>query len=189
MQLVMTILLLGLWPLAAAGSPVPTDLYAEVDHALRPATVLADPEAYRGRTLLLGGVVERTVSDAAGVTLEINGMQLDRDDRPELPDPGQGRFAASGMHLDGARLQPGRLVTLVGKVAGKIGGAASMVPHLQIQFIHPWPTAAEQAAALPSSCSPGYCCDPWWCDPWYDPWYPGPFPRWGWGGGYYRHWH
>ena len=54
------------WPVqAVCGSPVPTELYAEVDHALRPAIVLDDPAAYRGRTLLLGGIVTRTSAKPA----------------------------------------------------------------------------------------------------------------------------
>ncbi|MHB8707611.1 MAG: hypothetical protein ACYC9I_01920 [Desulfuromonadales bacterium] len=56
--------LLTFWPTTGlAVSPIPTEIYAEVDHGLRPAGVLADPVGYRGRTLLLGGIVERTVSD------------------------------------------------------------------------------------------------------------------------------
>jgi outer membrane lipoprotein len=175
--------------MAAAGSPVPIDVYAEVDHALRPATVLADPEAYRGRTVLVGGVVERTVSEAGGVTLEISCWQLDREDRPESPDASQGRVVAGSANLDGAKLQPGRLVTLVGVVAGNVATPAGNLPHLVIRFVHPWPTAAEEAAAWEAPCSRGCGCDRW-CDPWwYDPWYYGPYPRWRFGAGYYRHWH
>jgi hypothetical protein len=88
---------------AEAASPVPADLYAEVDHALRPGVVLADPAAYRGRTLLLGGMVLRTVSDAAGVTIEVEGYRLDDDDRPESGDAAVGRVLAAGSGLDGAK--------------------------------------------------------------------------------------
>ncbi len=187
------VLLLWLWPqLAAAASPVPTELYAEVDHGLRPATVLADPEGYHGRTLLLGGLVERTVSDVAGVTVEIACWRLDRDDRPEAPDPATGRILASGGNLDGARLQPGRLVTLVATVVGTGTAASGMLPQVQIRFVYPWPTAAEDAAARQASSCRESCCDPcWrepWHDPWYDPWYCGPYPRWRFGAGYYRQW-
>ena len=182
--------LLILWPVAAgAASPVPTDLYAEVDHALRPSVVLADPVAYWGRTLLLGGVVVRTVSEAAGVTIEFDGYQLDGADRPTAPDRALGRIAAAGAGLDGALLQPGRLVTLVGRVTGATGSSGSVLPRLEISFIHAWPTAAEEAAAQTPAYPPGYWCDPWWHDPWCDPWYWGPYPRWRFGAGYYHHWH
>ena len=180
-------LLLFLWPSAVhAASPVPTELYAEVDHALRPGVVLADPVAYRGRTLLLGGMVVRTVSEAAGVTVEIDGYRLDDNDRPAAPEQAQWRIAAAGSGLDGARLQPGRLVTLVGRVAGATGSA---LPRMEVLFIHAWPTAAEEAAAREPAYPPGYWCDPWWHDPWCDPWYWGPYPRWRFGAGYYHHRH
>ena len=188
------LLCLLIWPVRAlCGSPVPVELYAEVDHALRPAVVLADPAAYRGRTMLLGGIVTRTVSEAGRVTVELDGCRLDDSDRPLAVDPALGRIVVSGSDLDGARLQPGRLVTLVGEVAGRSEGDGGMLPRLEVRFIHPWPNAEEEAAARNPVCPPGGYCDPWcdpcWYDPWCDPWYYGPDPRWRFGGGYYRHWH
>lgn len=183
-------LLVLLVPVAVwAASPVPTELYAEVDHGLRAAVVLADPASYRGRTLLLGGMVVRTVSEAGKVVIEIEGFRLGEDDRPEQVDPALGRVVAAGADLEGGRVQPGRLVTLVGKVTGVWGAAENALPALQIRFIHPWPTAEEAAAARVPRCAPGYCCDPWWYDPWYGSGYCGPYPRWRFGFGYSRHWH
>jgi len=186
----LVLLCLLAWPVqAVCGSPVPTELYAEVDHALRPAIVLADPAAYRGRTLLLGGIVTRTVSEVGNVTVELVGYRLDDSDRPLVADPALGRMVISGADLDGVRLQPGRLVTLVGQVAGRSEVDGAMLPRLAVDFIHPWPTAEEEAAARTPAYSPGWYCDPWWYDPWCDPWYYGPYPRWRFGAGYYRHWH
>jgi len=193
-QLGPVLLCLLVWPFTAlCGSPVPTELYGEVDHALKPSTVLADPEAYRGRTVLLGGEVVQTLSDTAGVRIEVLLYRLDDGDRPSQPDTSLGRVVASGPGLDGARLQPGRLVTLVGSVAGRAESAAGPLPHLGVRFIHPWPTAEEEAAARQAVCPPGCCYDPWWgpCwgDPWCPSWYYGPYPRWRFGGSYYRSWH
>ena len=193
MQRGLVLLCLLIWPARAlCGSPVPVELYAEVDHALRPAVVLADPAAYRGRTMLLGGIVTRTISEAGRVTVELDGYPLGDSDRPLAVDPALGRMLVSGSDLDGARLQPGRLVTLVGEVAGRSEGDSAMLPRLEVRFIHLWPTAEEEAAARNSACPPGWYhdpwCDPWWHDPWCDPWYYGPYPRWRFGGGYYRHW-
>lgn len=189
MRRLWTLFLLCVTGVAEAASPVPADLYAEVDHALRPGVVLADPGAYRGRTLLLGGMVLRTVSDARGVTIEVEGYRLDDDDRPESVDAAVGRVLAAGAGLDGAKLQPGRLVTLVGRVAGSAGNGGAQLPWLEILFIHPWPTAAEEEAARAPDCPPGYCCDPWGYAPWGDPWGCGSYPRWRYDFGYYRHWH
>jgi outer membrane lipoprotein len=185
------LILLGIfWPeLSGAASPVPAEIYAEIDHGLRPAAVLADPEAYRGRILLLGGTVERTVSEAAGVSLIVACESLDADDYPSgaLMEPG--RILAAGTGLDGAKLQPGRLVTLVGRVVGWNDPGPAKVPQLEIRYVHSWPTSAEEEAARTPHCAPGYWCDPWWYDPWCDPWYCGPYSRWRFGAGYYRHWH
>lgn len=184
------LLLMLLLPVTAmAASPVPTELYAEVDHGLRAAAVLADPVSYRGRTLLLGGIVVRTISEAGQVIIAVDGYRLGKDDRPEQVDPQLGTVVAAGNDLDGGSLQPGRLVTLVGTVTGLADAAEMTVPSLQIRFIHPWPTAAEEAAPRIPACAPGYCCDPWGYDPWYGSGYCGPYPRWRFGFGYSRHWH
>lgn len=186
------LLIMLLWPLAGlAASPVPTGIYTEVDHGLRPAVVLGDPEAYRGRTVLIGGMVERTVSEYGQVTVELTGYRLHDDDRPEVPDPALGRIVVAGANLDGARLQPGRLVTVVGTVSGL--APAGTLPLLAARFVHPWPTDAEAAAAREAarmrSCRDSCWCDPWRRDPWCDPWYFGPYPRWHFGLGYHRHRH
>jgi len=184
------LLLMLLVPVAAmAASPVPTDFYVEVDHGLHAAAVLADPVSYRGRTLLLGGKVVRTVSEAGKVIIEVDGFSLGKDDRPMQIDPKLGRFIAAGSDLDGGSVQPGRLVTLVGTVTGSWGSVETTLPALQLRFVHPWSTAEEEAAARTTVCSPGYCCDPWWYDPWYGAGYCGPYPRWRFGFGYSRHWH
>lgn len=186
--------LLMLWPgTAIAASPVPTDLYAEVDHALRPAKVLASPEEYPGRTLLLGGVVERTVSEPGNVLVEMVCYSLTDDDYPVRPDPALGRVLISGSAFDGATVQPGRLLTLVGEVVGRGESGTGKFPLLMVKFVHPWPTAAEEEAARQAyrrHYRPyDFWCDPWYHDPWCDPWYYGPYPRWHFGAGYYRHWH
>lgn len=194
MRLGTVLLCLLAWPATGfCGSPVPTELYAEVDHALRPAMVLADPEGYRGRTLLLGGIVTRTVSEAASVSVAVDVYRLDDNDRPLDPEPALGGIVASGTDLNGAQLQPGRLVTLVGRVAGRRDAGGRWLPHLEVCFIHAWPTVEEEAAAQQKAYPYGCCYDPWWgpswSDPWCAPWYYGPYPRWHFGGGLYHSWH
>jgi starvation-inducible outer membrane lipoprotein len=175
------------WPVVGwCASPVPTELYAAVDHALRPEAVLAEPAIYSGRILLLGGRVERTVSEVSQVTLELVGYRLDDNDRPVEPDPALGRLLVRGTELDSALLQPGRLVTVVGQAAGRAAGDAGMLPQFESLFLHPWPTAAEEEAARASDWPCGCCGDPWY-DPWRDPWYYGPCPGWRFGAGYYWH--
>lgn len=179
------LLLLILWPApGSAGSPVPIEIYAEIDHGLRLDKVLADPVSYHGRTLLFGGIVERSVSEPGRVSLEVAGYRLTDDDRPTVPDPTLGRIIVAGAGLDGAKLQPGRLITLVGEVAGRDDAGAEKLPMVIARFVHGWPTAAEEAAAREVELMRGSCYDPW-----YDPWFCGPYRRGRFGGSYYRHWH
>lgn len=193
MRLLLISLIL-LWPVALpAASPVPADLYAEVDHGLRPATVLADPVGYRGRTLLLGGRVERTVSDPGRVSLEVTCYPVSEEDRPLASSPPLGSVLVTITGFDGAQLQPGRMVTLVGVVTGVEKTASGELPLLAATFVHPWPTSAEEQAARAEAERFHYrydpWCDPWYRDPWCGPWYYGPYPRWRLGIGYHHHRH
>lgn len=183
-----------LWPVAShAVSPVPTELYAEVDHGLRPATVLADPLAYRDRTLLLGGRVERTVSEPGRVRFDMACYAVSNEDHPVVSSQrlGSARVVIAG--FDGAQLQPGRMVTLIGVVTGVETTESGELPLLMARFVHPWPTAAEEQAAraeaerLRDQYDPW--CDPWYRDPWCGPRYYGPYPRWRLGSGYHHHRH
>lgn len=188
------ICLMLLWPAALhAASPVPAELYAEVDHGLRPATVLADPVGYRDRTLLLGGRVERTVSEPGRVRFEMACYAVGEEDRPLESAQQLGHVLVTVAGFDGAQLQPGRLVTLIGVVAGSEKTEGGDLPLLVARFVHPWPTADEEQAARAEAERLRYRYDPW-CDPWYrDAWcgpnYYGPYPRWRFGINYHRHRH
>jgi outer membrane lipoprotein len=100
-----------------------------------------NPEAYRGKLVLLGGTVEAVTQTEEGTTLEIQEHKLDSRELPDVVIPSRGRFLSisSGV-LDPAKYQRGALVTMMGEVAGKrihpLHGVEYSYPVIAVREIH-----------------------------------------------------
>jgi outer membrane lipoprotein len=157
----------------------------QVDRGLSYTEVRADPEAYRGRTLLLGGMIVDNRSAADGTTLEVLRFFLDSWGRPDRPDEEGGRYLVqSADFLDPELYRKGRLVTLTGTVAGQqvrpLFGRDYRYPVFVPGEIHLWlePTHADHG---PNPYYDRYYGDPWrsyWGPPWYGPYWYGPSSFW-----------
>ncbi len=146
------------------GYPLPREATSEVNWEVEYAEVKADPGAFVGKTLLLGGMIVHHDAGREGSTLEIACYRLGRRDRPEEPDEECGRLVArSSTILDPGSFEQGRLVTFTGTVAP--GGAAPSVPLFGIGAIHLWPRPLE----------PAYYHYPYGYDPWCDPFWDYPY--------------
>ena len=142
----------------------------------------ANPEAYKGRIVILGGEIQQTRNSPEGTLLEVVQKPLDAAERPFLTDRTGGRFMAlCERYLDPAVYTKGRGITVAGRVlgarTGQIGELDYTYPLLSCLELHLWP----QALPVPRYYYYGYPWDPWW-DPWY--WRPyyyrywGPYPYW-----------
>lgn len=135
-----------------------------VDPLVEYAQVKGDPDAYRGKTLILGGLIVDASIDREGTTLEVLRYTLDRYGEPGRADEAGGRFLVrSDRFLDPELYRPGLLVTLSGTVLGKtvrpLGKIDYVYPLFRLGEIHLWNR----------SYTPYY----------YDPFYPwGPYPYW-----------
>jgi outer membrane lipoprotein len=90
-----------------------------VDPAVDYAEVKANPDAYKGKTLLLGGIIIDTRLSQEGTTLEVLRYTLDRWGEPQTADEAGGRFLArTGRFLDPELYKTGLFVTLTGVVEG-----------------------------------------------------------------------
>lgn len=112
-------MLLLVLTLAGCGSVLSKDTLYGVDYEVAYSQLKAEPTAYVGKTVIAGGLIlDNEVSDA-GSTLEILKYTLDSRDEPQDPDEASGRFLArTGQLLDPSIYKAGRLVTLVGTLAG-----------------------------------------------------------------------
>lgn len=90
-----------------------------VDPTLDFVEVKVNPQAYLGRTLILGGLIIQTEPSRSGTTLEILRYRLDRWGEPLTVDEVGGRFLArTERFLDPELYTSGRFVTLSGIVSG-----------------------------------------------------------------------
>lgn len=91
-----------------------------VDMGIAPIDVLKDPDAYKGKLVILGGIIASSINTEEGTYIEMVQKPLDYRGRPEDTDISHGRFLIlyEG-YLDIAIYSRGREVTVAGEVIGK----------------------------------------------------------------------
>ncbi|HEY5594263.1 MAG TPA: Slp family lipoprotein [Nitrospiria bacterium] len=149
---------------------IPETMDKEIDRSVTFTDLKRDPEAHKGKTLALGGVVLRAKNLKDGTWIEVLQLPLNGYDQPDYPlEASQGRFLIlDPEHHDPAVLQD-RRITLVGEVIGKkvetIDEFEYAYPYLSARFIYIWPERRGYANAPPYYYPPYY-------------YYPGPYPYW-----------
>ena len=173
--------LLGLIAILGMGCAhaISESLRAQAEPMIPFAQLRTNPEAYKDRTVVLGGEILNTDNLRDGTRLEVLQKPLDRSEAPQVSDDTGGRFMALCQdYLDPAVYAKGRRVTVAGRVlgsfTGKVGEVDYVYPLISCEETRLWP----RAVALPY----GYY------DPWYWPPYPyafrRPYYRWP----YFRYW-
>lgn len=92
----------------------------KVDMGISPIDVLKDPDMYKGKFVILGGIIASSINTEEGTYIEMVQKPLDYRGRPEDTDILLGRFLILYEdYLDTAIYSRGREVTVVGEVVGK----------------------------------------------------------------------
>ncbi len=130
--------------LAGCNSPFPSRVRKEVQDQPSFGALARRPSDYRGRLVLLGGVIVGAGSLHQATLLEIVQERLDSSDRPIATDRVGGRFLArSSTFLDPSVYCEGRDVTVLGRVAGRrvgrIGDRPYTYPLIAATEIRLWP--------------------------------------------------
>jgi outer membrane lipoprotein len=104
----------------------------------------ANPEAFTGRTVILGGEILNTVNTENHTFVEVLQKPLDRSDAPRFTDKTAGRFMARcDTYLDPAIYAKDRQITIAGQVlgrhTGRIGEADYVYPLISCTETHLWP--------------------------------------------------
>jgi outer membrane lipoprotein len=179
----------GLVALAMLGCQhaISEPLRQQVDPRLTFVQLQADPGAYKGRTVVLGGEIIRTHNTPEGTLLEVLQKPLNSYERPLVTDRTEGRFMVlCEKYLDTAVYTKGREVTVAGRVlgarTGQIGEIEYTYPLLDCLELHLWPQPVPALSGYAPY--PGWYWYPWY---WWDPWYRRPYryPFWG---PYYPYW-
>ena len=101
------------------GPPFPKQTLEKVDKALSFRELRKDPERYRGRWVMLAGMIVDVKNLREGTLIEVLQKPMDGRGRPLQGDVTEGRFIVSSeKFLDAAVYRKGRELTVVGEVAG-----------------------------------------------------------------------
>jgi outer membrane lipoprotein len=143
----------SVWMAAAAGlALVACGCEYPISRALRQAaaggpsftTVAANPDAYRGRIVIWGGVILQAAPVAQGSELSVLQTPLDSWEEPLDARFSQGRFfVKSPRFLDPTLYQQGKRVTVAGTVGGKqtepLAQGAYAWPVIDALELYLWP--------------------------------------------------
>ena len=163
----------------AASQLVPADMESRISRDISFPALKAEPEAFRGRWVVLGGKVLSAKRVKDETPIEVLELPLDKTDRPMPTLTGsRGRFLAVQQEfLDPATVSAGSLVSLVGEVIGErtmpLDEMTYKYPVVRIETLKLWPepTLYEYPSPYPYPYwSRRY---PFWRDPFW-----GPYPYW-----------
>jgi outer membrane lipoprotein len=158
---------------------VSAPLRQQAEPSIAFAELRANPEAFKGRTVILGGEILQTTNLREGTRLEILQRPLNSSGAPTLTDTTGGRFMAFCQeYLDPAVYAPRRRITVAGQVlgshTGKVGEVDYLYPLISCEELHLFPSASAELRR--------YAGYPWWYyDPYFYPWAPGFYPYVFWG--------
>jgi outer membrane lipoprotein len=123
---------------------VPESMESLVDRTVSFQDVLASPESYKGRMLVLGGEVLNAKRLHNSTQIELLQLPLEDGEEPSLDrQQSQGRFLALKQEfLDPATMVEGTRVTIVGEVSGSktdhLDDVEYRYPTLIVKHLHIW---------------------------------------------------
>jgi outer membrane lipoprotein len=115
------LVLLASITVAGCSSIISPELKSTIDYLITFPEVAKDPDAYKGRLVLWGGNIVRTIHQDEGTTLiEIVQRPLGMNEEPQDVYLPEGAFLVSvDKHLDPSLYHAGREVTVAGQILGK----------------------------------------------------------------------
>lgn len=141
------IILLAALPAGCAQTPLDTE---GVDDDLSPGMAQSDIEQARDRSVIWGGTIIRSRNLEDRTRIEVVSYPLEpRSLRPRTGDrPGTRFLVYLDGYLETAEYEPGRLLTVRGRVAGieegSVGEAPYEYPWLEATDLHLWPARGSQ---------------------------------------------
>jgi outer membrane lipoprotein len=126
---------------------------AQVDSALTPQAVIAEPELNRGKIVLWGGTILDTRNLKEVTQVEILAYPLSSSHRPLLDKKPLGRFIMQQQgYLEPTSYAQGRLLTVMGKVtetqSGKVGDSTYTYPVITATQLYLWNQADDNDTSI-----------------------------------------
>ncbi len=125
--------------LSACAPPFSRSVLDQVDRTITFRDLRSDPERYKGKLVMLAGVIVEVRNAREGTLIEVLQRPAGRRGQPLETDSTEGRFIIStDQFLDAAVYHQGRLITVVGQAAG-----LKIQPLGEIEYRYPVITAKE----------------------------------------------
>lgn len=106
--------------LSGCGSVLSRKTMDQVDPKLSPDTVLNNPKAFIGQTVLVGGTILSAENLQEGTLVEVLAYPTDRRGEPQLSEPALGRFLLLYPgYLDTLIYEQGRRIVAAGRIIGE----------------------------------------------------------------------
>ncbi len=152
MKMMKTFLIIGIFVLTGCAHVISQEALQEVDEGLHFKEILENPEAYTGKTVLLGGDIIETETLQGRTVILVLQRPLGFRKRPSTEAASKGRFIVeSSGFLDPAIYSKGRQITVVGTIRGKevrpLGQTIYGYPVIAGKEIYLWPR--EEPASPP----------------------------------------
>jgi outer membrane lipoprotein len=130
---------------AGCAPVISREVLKEVDQSIRFEELLKNPQAYRGRTVLLGGSIIETQNLPEKTLIVVLQRSLGFRKEPAADGGSKGRFIVSVPgFLDPAIYRPRRRVTVVGSVSGEevrpLGEIEYTYPIITKRELYIWPS-------------------------------------------------
>ena len=137
-----------------ASQPFPETVMSSVNRAITITELRANPQAYIGQRVLVGGEILSTEPRASETEVEVLTRPLDSEGRPRRTDASEGRvLVRTKQFLDPAVYARDRRLTVVGTVAGgedrRIGELPYLYPVIEAEYIKLWPRDPPPVEAYP----------------------------------------
>lgn len=115
------LLFLVLFCLAGCTHIISDKSLTRADRSIRFSELRHDPDAFRGKFVILGGLITGIRQNKERVQLEVIEYPLDIEEMPDPSSKSGGRFLVNlPPDVGYATFKPGILVTMAGEVAGKV---------------------------------------------------------------------
>jgi outer membrane lipoprotein len=139
---VLLMLAAGLWT-AGCAPTFPREVTDRIDRRVTFKELQGDPEKFKGSWVMLAGVIVSSRNTKEGTSIEVLQKPMDSDGRPHDTDETEGRFLIQTEEfLDSAVYHRGRVITVVGEVAGRrtmpVDETTYQYPLLVAKALHLW---------------------------------------------------
>ena len=136
-----------LWT-AGCAPPFSRQALDQVDRGITFRDLQRDPDRYKGKSVMLGGVIITSKNSKEGTVIEVLQRPMGRRGRPLDTDSSEGRFLIeSDEFLDAAVYHSGRMITIIGDVVGqteqKLGEMQYRYPVIKSRELEMWEPSAR----------------------------------------------